>query len=303
MAGDVAIQYQTYRDLLKLDKPDLRRRIEKEGWGLQFLSKRKPDGHWGRAFYQPKWTSTHYTLLDLKNLNISPGNKLIRETLKNIFNTEKSVDGGILPIGISQTSDVCINGMVLNYSSYFQVDEAWIKSIVDFLLSQKMNDGGFNCLSNRKGAVHSSLHSTVSVLEGIAEYMRNGYRYRVGELKKVKHSSEEFILMHNLFRSDRTEKIIKPGFLNLYYPCRWYYDILRALDYFQSVGAKYDKRMGDAIKVLLQKRTPDGRWKLASKHPGQTHFEMEKAGKPSRWITLRVLRVLQHFGVRVPGKV
>ncbi len=297
LEGDVSIQYQTHRDLLDTDKPNLRKKIESEGWGLQFLSYRQQNGHWGRGFYQPKWTSSPYTLLDLKNLNIPTNNKSIRETLNIIFENEKGADGGILPIGTIKKSDVCVNGMVLNYSSYFHTKEELLKSIVDFLLSEEMSDGGFNCQSNRKGAVHSSLHSTLSVLEGISEYERNGYSYRLNELKNAKLKSQEFILMHRLFRSERTGDVINPNFLKLYYPSRWYYDILKALDYFRVSKVKYDKRMDDAINVILEKRTVDGQWKLASKHPGQTHFEMEKSGKPSRWNTLRVLRVLRHFNI------
>lgn len=293
--GDVSVQYQTYRDLLDKDKPGLRKQIETEGWGKQFLSRRQRTGHWGRGFYQPKWTSSHYTLLDLKNLGISPGVKAVKETLNIIFKNKKGPDGGILPIGAEQKSDVCVNGMVLNYASYFHSKEESLKSVVDFLLLEQMKDGGFNCRSNRGEAVHSSLHSTLSVLEGILEYDRNGYQYRLGELIKAKSESEEFILMHRLFRSDKTGNIINTNFLKLYYPGRWYYDILKAMDYFQSAGIGYDKRMDDAIEVILQKRTADGRWKLVSKHPGLTHFEMERAGQPSRWNTLRAQRVLRHF--------
>lgn len=295
LEGDVSIQYQTYRDLLNINKPGLQKGIAQEGWGANFMSRRRPDGHWGRAFYQPKWTSTHYTLLDLKNLNISPTNKLIRESLQLIFKNQKGKDGGINPSGTISKSDVCINGMVLNYASWFLVKESDLKSIVDFLLSQRMNDGGFNCHSNRKGAVHSSLHSTLSVIEGICEYKKNGYTYRLNELEKAESDSREFILVHKLFRSDKTGEIINPNFLKLYYPGRWYYDILKALDYFQLAGAKYDRRMEEAIDIILTKRNKAGQWKLAAGHPGLTHFEMEQAGEPSRWNTLRALRVLKHF--------
>lgn len=295
LEGDVSIQYQIYRDLLGIEKPAIRKTIETEGWGLHFLSCRLPNGHWGRSFYQPKWISSHYTLLDLRNLSISPENKTIKETLKLIFENEKAKDGGLLPIGTNKKSDVCVNGMALNYSSYFQVNEDHLKSIVDFLLSEKMNDGGFNCQSNRKGAVHSSLHSTLSVLEGIQEYENNGYTYRLSELKKAQEESHEFILIHRLFRSHKTGNIINPNFLKLYYPSRWYYDILKAMDYFQFAKVKYDSRMGEAIEIIEKKRTKDGLWKLAANHPGQTHFEMEQPGKPSRWNTLRALRILQHF--------
>lgn len=295
LQGDVALQYQTCRDLLDTDKPGLIKKIESLGWGLQFLSCRGQNGHWGQSFYQPKWISSHYTLLDLKNLNISPANKIIKETLLAIFKTEKGPDGGILPIGTIHKSDVCVNGMVLNYASYFHMKEEFLKSLVDFLLNEKMKDGGFNCHSNRMGAIHSSLHTTLSVLEGIFEYQSNGYTYRLKELIKAKHESQEFILMHKLFRSDKTGIIINPNFLKLYYPSRWYYDILRAMDYFQLAEVNYDNRMDDAIEIIKSKRNKDGIWKLAAHHPGQTHFEMEKPGKPSRWITLRALRVLRYY--------
>lgn len=297
LEGDVSIQYQTYRDLLDIDKPLLRKKIEAEGWGAKFLSCRQQDGHWGQRFYQPKWISTHYTLLDLKNLNISPDNKAIKETLTKIFDTEKGPDGGILPSGVHKKCDVCVNGMVLNYAAYFRVDEQALMSVIDFLLAEKMNDGGFNCRSNTTGAIHSSLHSTLSVLEGILEYQKNGYTYRLKELEAAKNESQEFILIHHLFRSDKTGEIISPNFLKLYYPGRWYYDILKALDYFQLAKVNYDPRMQEAIEVILKKRTKDGLWKLVSKHPGQTHFEMEQAGKPSRWNTLRALRVLKYYTI------
>lgn len=295
LQGDVSIQYQVHRDLLDKNEPTLRSKIASEGWGQQFLSKRQPNKHWGKGFYQPKWTSSHYTLLDLKNLGISSRNDLIEETLAIVFRQKKSPDGGIYPIGIPPKSDVCINGMILNYASYFGVKDGWLNSVVDFLLSEKMMDGGFNCQSNRKGAVHSSLHSTLSVLEGILEYENHGYSYRLSELKKAKEDSTEFILLHRLFRSDKTGDIINKNFIKFYYPCRWYYDILRALDFFRAAKLEYDPRMEEAINVVLSKQTADGRWKLPSKHPGLVHFEMEKAGQPSRWNTLRALRVLRYF--------
>ncbi len=292
LSGDVSIQYQVYRDLLSTHRQDLQNRITSEGWGTEFMARRFPDGHWGLKFYQPKWTSTHYTLLDLRNLCLNPDSPPIHQTIDSIIAREKGKDGGIRPIGSLAVSDVCINGMFLNYASYFKTDEEKLKSIVDFILSQKMEDGGFNCMSNRSGAKHSSLHSTLSVLEGITEYDKNGYQYRLDELKSVQQRSIEFMLMHQLFLSDKTGKIIHKNFLKLSFPCRWRYDILRALDYFQYSKTKWDPRMDPAIEVLLKKRNKNLTWNLNAHHPGQVHFEMEKAGKPSRWNTLRALRVL-----------
>ena len=212
-----------------------------------------------------------------------------------MLQTHKGEDGGILCRVGGDRSDVCVNGMFLNYASYFGAEEDELKSIVDFLLAEYMPDGGFNCNSNGIGAVHSSMHTTLSVLEGILEYQNNGHRYRLKELQAAGETSREFLLQHKLFRSHRTGEIIDKKWLMLSYPSRWKYDILRALDYFQFAGIGFDPRMQDALGVLNNKRRKDGTWPVQAKHAGQTHFEMEKTGGPSRWNTLRALRVLHHF--------
>lgn len=296
LEGDVSIQYQVHRDLLATERPDLRARIATEGWGAQFLSFRKSDGHWGQRFYQPKWTSTHYTLLDLKHLAISPDIPEIRQSIALVLRTLKGRDGGIFPCGRQRNSEICVTGMFLNYACYFGAREDDLESVVDFLLAEHMPDGGFNCESNRGGAVHSSLHTTISVLEGILEYATNGYTYRLAELQEAAGQARSFLLQHRLYRSDRTGEIIDKRMLMLSYPSRYRYDILRALDYFHFAGVDYDPRMQDALDVLMKKRRQDGAWPVQARHAGQTHFDMEKTGGPSRWNTLRALRVLRHFG-------
>ncbi len=297
LGGDVSIQYQVHRDLLNSEQPLLQKRIPTEGWGAAFLSPRRPQGHWGRAFYQPKWTSSHYTILDLKNLGIAPDNQPIRESIFLILENHKEADGGINPSRTIESSDICICGMFLNYACYFGIDEKPLESIVDLLLREHMADGGFNCDSTRFSVAHSSMHTTLSVLEGIWEYQANGYGYRLNELLDAAYKSREFLLQHRLFRSDRTGEVINKKWLMLSYPSRWFYDILRALDYFRLNGSPYDDRLADAIQVLLKKKRSDNRWPVQAKHPGQTHFDMEQTGKPSRWNTLRALRVLTHFEI------
>jgi len=287
--SDVSIQYQVYRDLLKTEKPELKERIAKEGWGSKYMSLRKSDGNWGIGFYQPKWTSTHYTLLELRNLCFPNNDKDILFSINKILKECKGSDGGINPAKSLLLSDVCINGMFLNYACYFGAEENDLKSVIDYILSQQLPDGGFNCHFNRKGARHSSLHSTLSIVEGIQEYVQNGYKYRVEELKKAEEESRAFMLEHKLFKSHRTGKIIDKKMLMLSWPSRWKYDIL--------AGVAYDERMADAIKVILKKQKEDKKWPLQARHSGQSHFEMEETGKASRWNTLRALRVLGHFGM------
>ena len=178
------------------------------------------------------------------------------------------------------------------YACYFREPEEALRTVVDFILSQQMDDGGFNCMKNRSGARHSSLHSTLSAVEGILEYARNGYAYRHDELQQAAARSREFILMHRLFRSDRKGDTINQEFLKLTYPPRWRYNILRALDHFRAAGVHWDERMADAIEVLMAKRRADGRWPQQAAHPGKVFFVMEPARSPSRWNTLMALLVL-----------
>jgi hypothetical protein len=296
--GDVSIQYQTNRDLLNLNYAKLQKRISKEGWGALLLSNRNSNGHWGQQFYQPKWTSSHYTLLDLRNLNISPENAIVKETIELTLNTCKAHDGGIkLGPSTADHGDVCVNGMFLNYASYFKTKPEKLNPLVDCILNDIMPDGGFNCRITRSGATHSSLHTTLSVLEGLTEFQKSGYTYREFDIQQAIESAKEFILVHQLFLSDRTGKIIHKDFLKIPYPSRWKYDILRALDYFQHSETKWDDRMRPAIDVLLKKRNKNGTWNVQAKHPGKEHVRMEKAGKPSRWNTLRAMRVLAHFNI------
>ena len=205
-------------------------RIAKEGWGARFIACRNADGSWGERFYQPKWISSHYTLLDLRTLELDPDNKLVRASIKKILTEEKKPDGGLGPARSIPVSDVCVNGMFLNYACYFGAPEPDLTSVVDFILAQRMEDGGFNCLKNTSGARHSSLHPTLSVAEGIREYEANGYSYRLEELKQAAAASREFMLRHRLYRSQHSGETISPQFLRLAFPPRWKFNILRALD-------------------------------------------------------------------------
>jgi hypothetical protein len=112
-------------------------------------------------------------------------------------------------------------------------------------------------------------------------------------VRVAQERGREFLLAHRMFRSHRTGEIIKPIFLRLSFPPRWHYDILRGLDYFQAVNAPRDERLEEAIEVLRRKKDENGLWRLENVFKGKTYFEMESLGGPSRWNTLRALRVLK----------
>ncbi len=301
LQGDISIQYQVHRDLLntetkKLDR--LQKKIGTEGWGRRFLSLRKDSGHWGSGFYQPKWISTHYTLLDLMSIGLSENNTRAGNSVKMILDRKTGPDGGInyarSPKLKNGDSDTCINGMVLNLGSYFRVPAPRLTKIIDLLLSVQMKDGGWNC-EWFHGAVHSSLHTTISVLEGFLQFRNTGSGYRKEEIAAAEKQAQKLILDHQLYKSDKTGKTIDKKMLMLSFPSRWRYDILRALDYFRAADVPADKNMMPAIDILIGKQRKDGKWPLQQKHPGQVHFDMEKTGEASRWNTLRALRVLNKY--------
>lgn len=298
LAGDVSIQYLTKKYLL--NETDqvliaLRQRIATEGWGQAILAARQETGHWGQGFYQTKWISSHYTLLDLKNLEIMPIQPIMG-TLQLIFTQSQSPDGSINESHAYHASgDICVNGMFLNYAAFFGVAEKQLQPIVDYLLANAMPDGGFNCEWKRSGAKHSSMHSTISVLEGLQEFKKAGHTYRASEIARTIASAEEMLLQHHLFRSDKTGEVISKQWLMLSYPPRWHYDILRALVYFADAERPYDSRMAEALAILSAKRRKDGTWPVQAKHPGLVHFMLKKTGGPSRMNTVRALRVLQAY--------
>ena len=295
LEGDVAVQYRTARDLLGRDDETLRDRIATEGEGARLLAADGGSGHWGRGFYQPKWTSSHYTLLELANLGLGSGAPRARDVVGLILAQEKGPDGGLDPSRPHRPSDACINGMALAYASHFGADEDRLASVVDFLLGQRLSDGGFNCRLNRSGARHSSVHTTVCVIEGITQYERRGHRHRVDELRAARAESVEFLLRHHLYRSERTGAVMHPELTRLHHPARWHYDVLRGLEALVDCGTAHDPRMDDALRVIESRRRADGRWAANRPYPGQAHLPPARAGQPHRWITLAALRVRRAY--------
>ena len=300
LSGDPSIAYQTLRDLVCAGEGDQiweRDRIDKEGWGARLLSKANPEGGWGRDYYMPKWISTHYTLLDLKNLGINTDIPIIHKSIEHILRLPIGKDGGYNIAKSVPYSDVCVNGMMLNIMSYFRRPGDELRPIVDYLMDMQLSDGGWNCNYYIGESCHSSLHTTIGVLEGLNEFLKNDYEYDHDEIREAMDRAHRFILRHQLYKSDHTGEVIDKKMLMLSYPSRWKYDILRCMDYFRDAGVKLDKRMLPAIEVIQKKKRTDGTWPVQAKHPGQVHFDMEKTSSPSRWNTLRVLRILKFYGI------
>ena len=301
--GDPAIRWQVMRDVIGAAERTVereRRKVASDGWGARLLAGQDPKGTWAGGLssegglYSPKWISTTYTMLLLRDFGLPATHRQARKACALLLDGGLQPDGGI-NYGISArwsgTSETCISGMVLSLLSYFKFDDDRLDTILDHLLAQQMSDGGWNC-ERPHGATHSSFHTTISVLEGLRLYEVHRRR-KVRAVRAAQRRGREFLLVHRLFRSHHTGDIIKPIFLRLSFPPRWHFDILRALDYFQAVNAPRDKRLAEAIEILRNKQRKDGRWTLENRYKGKTYFELERLGAPSRWNTLRSLRVLK----------
>ena len=181
--------------------------------------------------------------------------------------------------------------MFVALAVYFRCEDDQIDGVVSWTLDQQLEDGGWNCRTLRSGSNHGSYHTTITVLEMIAELQANGYHDP--SLEAAAQRGREFFLAHRMYRSHRTGEVSHPTFTKLSFPPRWHYDVLRGLDYFQAEGVRSDERLGDAIELLEGKRRKDGRWPVQHKHAGRVWFDMETGRRPSRWNTLRALRVLR----------
>jgi hypothetical protein len=299
--ADPGIRWQVLRDLLGADDEVVaaeRARVATEGWGARLLALRDDDGQWaGGACFpgdhdwsaeaegQP-WTSTLPTLELLRDLGLDPTSEQARAAIALVRdNCKWEYDGSPFFQG---EVEACINGRTVALGVYFGQD---VDALVDRLLGEQLDDGGWNCWTE-DGSVRSSFHSTICVLEGLLAHERaTGGSTAAAAARR---RAEDYLLERRLCRRLSTGEVVDPAWLQLSFPPRWHYDVLRGLDYFRSAGAAPDPRMDEALELLRSKRQADGTWLLENTHPGQVHFPLEDGdGRPSRWNTLRAMRVLR----------
>jgi hypothetical protein len=293
--SDPSIRWQVMRDLMgETDEVVAaeRLRVASEGWGARLLDLQGPDGHWGGgAYVSPGWISTTDTLLQLRDLGLDPTSERARLAIGLVrdnctwgpdFDESPFFEGEVEP---------CINGRVLASGAYFG---AASDRLVDRLLTEQLEDGGWNCYTRSK---RSSFHSTICVLEGLLEYEKA--KGATSAVNAARVRAREYLLERSMLRSRSSGAVINSDWTQFSFPNRWHYDVLWGLDHLRRAGVEPDQRVAEAIDVVGKKRDRDGRWPLENPHAGKVHFDMEDgAGKPSRWNTLRALRVLDWHSAR-----
>lgn len=312
--ADPAIRWQVLRDLAGEPPNEVaaeRGRVASEGWGAQLLALQSSDGRWDGGTYRPgwadeekpffdAWTATHFALTDLRELGLDPAAPEARAAVARVRENVRWEANGA-PYFDGET-EPCINGIALANGAYF--GEA-VDVIAARLVADQLSDGGWNCWAD-DGATVSSLHSTMCALEGLAEWERAGgaagaARALVATVADARRRGEEYLLQRGLFRRRSTGRVVDPRFTLFSFPTRWYHDVLRGLEYFRATGVPPDPRLADALALVVERRDERGLWALENARQGPTHLEMEgPEGFPSRWNTLRALRVLQWAGVETP---
>jgi hypothetical protein len=293
--ADPAIRWQVMRDLT--DEPDdcvaaERSRIASEGWGAQVLGLQSSEGNWGGDADARNWLCTSYTLLLMKDLGLDPSSEEARRSIglvRDHITWPRQMGGRPYFDGETET---CVNGWILGVGAYF--GEASDR-LVDRLLGEQLEDGGWNCdapLSRR-----SSFHSTICVMEGLLEYEKA--KGETAAVTEARVRAQEYLLERRMLRSLSSGEVIDPNWTRFSFPTTWHYDLLRGLDYLRSAGVEPDERVTEAVGLVAKKQDQNGKWLLENSHPDRVHFDMEGVeGDPSRWNTLRALRVLDWYSTR-----
>jgi hypothetical protein len=300
--SDPAIRWQVMRDLLDAPEQEVaaeRARVATDGWGAELLSRQRPDGSWGGVAFNQGYDSTMHVLTLLQLFGLDPFSPQARRALERV--RDGVVWPGWGPNGSDNpyfTGEVepCINGQVATAGAYFWQD---VTSLIDRLLTEQLEDGGWNC-ETENGSVRSSFNTTICVLEALLAYdQASGAR---DDVTAARVRGERYLLDRQLFKRLSTGEPIlidrKRGndFSQFAFPTWWHYDVLRGLDYLRAASVTPDERIADAIALVRSKQQADDRWLLDVRYPGKMPVDLgETFGQPSRWITLRALRVLRRY--------
>jgi hypothetical protein len=299
--SDPAIRWRVMRDLTDASPGAIaaeRARIPHEGLGARVLASQGSDGAWHRPD-TPEWLPTLFTMQLLRATGVDRAEPSVQSAVAavqggfrwhEVHGAKPFFDGEVEP---------CINGGALALGAYFGRPT---ESLARRLVGEQLEDGGWNC--DAPPSARSSYHTTICVLEGLLEYERAVES--APDVTAARRRGEEYLLTRSLFRRRSTGGIASSEFLKFEYPPRYKYNVLRALDYFRDAGVRPDARMDEAIRVVEESQQPDGRWLLDGTHNESLAFPfVESVGEPSRWITLRALRVLRWYerGGRPPQLV
>jgi len=308
--SDPSIRWQVMRDLINAPGHEVaatRLRVATEGAGARLLALQAADGRWGGAAWNRGWDSTMHVLLLLREMGLDPASEAAQYAVGLV--RDRVTWRGCGPQEVHANSffagelEPCINAQVAVAGAYFRQD---IRGIVDRLLGEQLPDGGWNC-DAPDHSKRSSFNTTICVLEALLEHELAGGNSPAVNAARVR--GQQYLLERRLFRRRSTGEVIErdrkggAAWTRFAFPTWWHYDVLRGLDYLRRAGVVPDERLSEAIELVASKRGQDGRWPLETRYPGRMPVETDEGeGLPSRWNTLRALRVLNWYSAGMRNK-
>jgi hypothetical protein len=302
LGADPAIRWQAMRDLTDAPADQVateRAHVATEGWGDRLLALRRADGLWDIGKPDTEWP-TLIAFLTLREMGVDPASEEARNAIGAVrdmtwHNPWAEWDGQ--PVFAGEV-EPCINGRVVTVGSYFGLD---VTGIVERLLGEQMADGGWNC-EQENGSTRGAFATTINVLEGLSEHERS--TGGSAEVAAALERGQAYLLDRRMLRRLSTGELINPEYSLFSFPTGYHYDALRGLDHLRTAGVAPDARVDEAIELVRSKRDADGRWPLENLHEDELvnarlrdlDFDMdERERRPSRWNTLRALRVLDWY--------
>jgi len=302
-----SVRYHALVDLLgrKQDDPDVKAShttIPRVGWAHDLLRTQKPKGYWEAheprtvrewiGFLRfPRFDSSIWKGIVLSDLGLTATDPRIRRLADLIFEYKLHLSSEVNFF----TEEVCIVGNVARMLTRFGYgDDRRVRKLYDWMINDQREDGGWNCAADKPG--------TLDCWEALAAFATIPKANRSAATERAISRGAEFYLERKLFEEGRR---YAPWF-RFHYPTHYYYDVLVGLDVLTRLGYAGDRRLKPALQILREKRRSDGTWGLDRIHPDEgprsgpgaaarrvRPLALERAGGPSKWITLTALRILK----------
>jgi len=299
------------RKLVDSEVKEAKEKIMEIGVIPKILSKQNPKGYWGvpQDFYiRSKYKGTVWSLILLAELGADKTDKRIKNACEFILNNSQDPKSGGFSYarassggGVASKIIPCLTGnMVWSLIRFGCIDDSRVQKGINWIINyQRFDDGKqylpddwpykkyVNCFG--KHSCHMGVIKSLKALAEIPENKRNK------EIKNTISQAVEYVLIHHIYKkSHDLSKVSKPSWLQLGFPHMYQCDILEILGILTRLGYN-DKRMQDAIDIVISKQNSDGQWVLERTFNGRFQVDIEKKNKPSKWITLNALRVLRNY--------
>jgi hypothetical protein len=276
------------------------------------LTRQKKEGYWDEPerFYTAKYTGAVWQLMILAELGADGGDDRIRNACEFLLSASQDLESGgfayssSAKTGGGRHSEVipCLTGnMVWSMIRLGYLQDPRLKNGVTWITRYQRFDDGipkaatgwpYDRLKTACLGRHTCHMGAVKALKALAEIPETK---QTAAVKETIEKGAEYLLLHHVFKSSHNlNHVPKPGWLKFGFPLMYQTDVLEILGILTKLGYQ-DKRMQEAIDIVLSKQDAQGRWILQNTFNGRYQVNIEKKGEPSKWITLHALRVLKRF--------